>query len=151
MKKYILFSVFFSMFFSISGIAQSTNDKITGVWWNEEKTSRVEVYEENGKYYGKVVWLKDNTNPDGTTPRKDYNNPDTKLQSRQLIGTRILTGLTWDASDKEWDSGQIYDPKTGKTYSCYAVLQKDGKLFLKGYVLGMPFLGKSTLWSRYEK
>jgi uncharacterized protein (DUF2147 family) len=31
------------------------------------------------------------------------------------------------------------------------VLQKDGKLFLKGYVLGMPFLGKSTLWTRYEK
>lgn len=130
--------------------AQNANKKIVGTWWNEEKTSRVEVYEENGTIYGKVVWLSDNTNKDGSTPRTDYNNPEAKLKNRKLIGVRILENLRWDADDNEWDDGQIYDPKSGKTYSCYAELQKNGKLFLKGYVLGMPFLGKSTLWTRYS-
>lgn len=137
--------------FLLSMNAFAQNQTITGIWWNQEKTSRVEIFEEKGKIYGKVVWLKDNTNPNGSTPRKDYNNPNDKLKSRTLIGTRILNGLTWDTDDNEWEDGEIYDPKTGKTYSCYAVLQKDSKLFLKGYVLGMPFLGRSTLWTRYEK
>lgn len=129
---------------------QAQNKKITGVWWNQEKTSRVEVYEENSKIFGKIVWLEDNKNKDGSSPRTDYNNPKIELQKNKLIGTRILKNLRWDADDMEWTKGEIYDPKTGKTYSCYAVLQNDGKLFLKGYVLGMPFIGKSTLWTRYQ-
>ena len=137
-----------ALLFTITLNAQ--NKKITGIWWNEEKTSRVEVYEENGKIYGKVVWLSNDTNPNGTSPRTDYLNPDGKLKTRKLIGVRILKNLTWDADDEEWTDGEIYDPKSGKTYSCYAELQKDGKLFLKGYVLGMTFLGKSTLWTRHS-
>jgi len=131
-------------------IATAQSEKIIGVWWNEEKTSRVEVFEKNGKYFGKVIFLKNNTNPDGSTPRLDYNNPDKNLQKRELIGTLILKNLIWDDDDNEWDDGEIYDPKSGNTYSCYAKLEKDGKLFIKGYVLGMPFLGRSTLWTRYN-
>ena len=134
----------------VAVLAQAQNKKIVGVWWNQEKTSRVEIFEENGKIYGKIVWLEDNKNKDGSSPRLDYNNPEPELQKRKLLGVRILKNLRWDADENEWDSGEIYDPKTGKTYSCYAELQKDGKLFLKGYVLGMPFIGKSTLWTRYQ-
>ncbi len=127
------------------------NKKILGIWWNEERSSRIEVYEHHEKIYGKVVWLKDNTNPDGTTPRTDYENPDESQRKKPLIGQPILKHLYWDKYDEEWEDGEIYDPKNGKTYSCYAELQEDGKLFLKGYVLGMPFLGRSTLWTRYEE
>jgi uncharacterized protein (DUF2147 family) len=134
----------------ITLFTQAQNKKIIGVWWNQEKTSRVEVYEENSKIFGKIVWLEDNKNKDGSSPRTDYNNPKIELQKNKLIGTRILKNLRWDADDTEWTKGEIYDPKTGKTYSCYAVLQNDGKLYLKGYVLGMPFIGKSTLWTRYQ-
>jgi uncharacterized protein (DUF2147 family) len=133
-----------------STVAMAQNKKILGVWWNEEKTSRVEIFEYHHKIYGKVVWLKDDKNPDGTTPRKDNNNPDEKLQNNPVVGMQILKHLHWDEYDNAWEDGEIYDPKTGKTYSCYAELQKDGTLFLKGYVLGMPFLGKSTVWTRYK-
>lgn len=129
---------------------QNPNQQIEGIWWNEEKSSRVEVFEENGKIYGALVYLKDNKNPDGTTPKLDNNNPEEDFQSRKLVGLRILTDLEWDEDDNEWDDGEIYDPKSGNTYSCYAHLQKDGKLYLKGYVLGMPFLGRSTLWTKYQ-
>lgn len=129
---------------------QAQNKKIVGIWWNQEKTSRVEVFEENSKIFGKIVWLEDNKNKDGSSPRTDYNNPKIELQKNKLIGIRILKNLRWDAEDIEWSKGEIYDPKTGKTYSCYAVLQDDGKLYIKGYVLGMPFIGRSTLWTRYQ-
>lgn len=133
-----------------SFFVKAQNSKILGVWYNEEKTSRIEVFEKDGKIFGKIVWLKDDSNPDGSKPRTDYNNPEAKLKSRQLIGVVMLKNLRWDADDNEWDSGEIYDPKSGKTYSCYAELQKDGGLFMKGYVLGMPFLGRSTVWTRYK-
>ena len=129
---------------------QAQNKKIIGIWWNQEKTSRVEIFEENSKIFGKIVWLENNKNKDGSTPRTDYNNPKLELQKNKLIGTRILKNLVWDADDSEWSKGEIYDPKTGKTYSCYAVLQNDGKLFIKGFVLGMSFIGKSTLWTRFQ-
>ena len=144
------FIVFIVLSYAFVLNPHSENKKIIGEWWNEEKSSRINVYEEGGKIYGKISWLKDNTNPDGTSPRLDYNNPEAKHKKRQLIGVRILKDLAWDEEDSEWDDGEIYDPKSGKTYSCYAKLQKDGKLYLKGYVLGMPFIGRSTLWTRYK-
>ena len=125
------------------------NKKIIGIWSNQEKTSRIEVFEENSKIFGKIVWLENNKNKDGTSPRTDYNNTKIELQKNKLIGTRILKNLHWDTEDKRWNKGEIYDPKTGKTYSCYAVLQNDGKLFIKGFVLGMSFIGKSTLWTKH--
>jgi len=140
-----------TLFFAAATLlGKAQNNKILGIWWNEEKTSRIEVFEKDGKIFGKVVWLKEDNNPDGSKPRTDYNNPDAKLKTRKLVGVQILKNLRWDADDNEWDSGEIYDPKSGKTYSCYAELQKDGGLFMKGYVLGMPFLGKSTVWTRYQ-
>jgi uncharacterized protein (DUF2147 family) len=130
--------------------SQAQNKKIVGIWWNQEKTSRVEIFEENSKIFGKIVWLENNKNKDGSTPRTDYNNPKLELQKNKLIGTRILKNLVWDADDSEWSKGEIYDPKTGKTYSCYALMQNDGKLYIKGFVLGMSFIGKSTLWTRFQ-
>jgi uncharacterized protein (DUF2147 family) len=149
MKKTGFIAAFICLSLMVVG-QQEANKKILGIWWNEEKTSRIEVFEENNKIYGKIVWLEDNTNPDGTAPRTDFENPDESKRNRKLIGQRILFGLEWDDDDNEWDDGEIYDPENGKTYSCYAKLQKDGTFFLKGYVLGMPFLGRSTLWTRYN-
>lgn len=124
-------------------------DEIIGIWWNEERTSRVEVFKQNNKYHGKIVFLKVNTNPDGTTPRTDYNNENEALQSRELLGLTIMKNLAWDADENDWEDGEVYDPKSGSTYSCYVKMQEDGKLYLKGYVMGMPFLGRSTLWTRH--
>lgn len=148
MRK-ILSTTLFSVLV-LSAFAQNQTKKILGVWWNEEKSSRIEIFEKNNKVYGKIVWLHKNSNPDGTTPRRDFNNPEEDLQKRPLIGVIILKDLVWDDGDTEWDDGEIYDPASGNTYSCYAKLQKDGKLYLKGYIMGMTFMGRSTLWSRYN-
>lgn len=122
-------------------------DDIVGIWWNEEKDGRVEVFKKGDKYYGKIEYIKKNENPDGSSPKKDLNNPDEKLRDRVLMGTVILKDLEWDG--EEWEDGEIYDSKSGNTYSCFARLQKDGTLYFKGYI-GFSLIGRSTIWTRYR-
>jgi uncharacterized protein (DUF2147 family) len=82
-------------------------------------------------------------------PPLDTENPDPALRSRSKIGIHILTGLKFNLKEKEWESGRIYDPKNGKTYDCYGWFENDpNKLFLKGYVVGIKWLGRSTEWTR---
>jgi uncharacterized protein (DUF2147 family) len=144
-------SVLLSAIFTLFAMASSAqNDKIKGIWWNPEFTIRAEIYEKDGKFHGRIVWLKDDQNPDGSKPRTDINNPNKKLAGRRLIGATILTNLHWNEAQKEWHNGEIYDPKTGSTYGCYAYMLNDNKVYLKAYVWGMPFLGKGTIWTRYK-
>jgi uncharacterized protein (DUF2147 family) len=135
---------------SFSSFAQKS-DAILGIWWNEEKDGQVEIYKVGSEYRGRIVYVKENVNPDGSSPKKDNLNPNEKLRSRVLMGTTILTGLKFDAGDKEWAEGTIYDTKSGNTYSCYAKLNSDGTLYFKGYMMGMRFIGRSTTWTRVKK
>lgn len=145
MKKFLLALCLLVGFHSF---AQKPDD-LVGVWFNEEKDGKVEVFKKaDGTYSGKIVWVKNDFNEDGSKPKRDRKNPDEKLRNRVLSGLVILNGLRWDASDKEWEGGQIYDTKSGKTYSCYCKLQPNGTLYFKGFVTGMPFLGRSTVWTR---
>jgi uncharacterized protein (DUF2147 family) len=135
---------------SFSSFAQKS-DAILGIWWNEEKDGQVEIYKVGSEYRGRIVYVKDNVNSDGSSPKKDNLNPNEKLRSRVLMGTTILTGLKFDSGDTEWADGTIYDTKSGNTYSCFAKLNSDGTLYFKGYLMGMRFIGRSTTWTRVKK
>ncbi len=41
----------------------------------------------------------------------------------------------------------IYDPTSGRTYSCNARMEGDDRLFLRGY-FGIKLLGRTTTWTR---
>jgi len=133
-------------FYFLAGVAQEA-DKIAGVWWNDEKTTKIEVKKVDGKYIGTIVYMIPEKYENGAAP-KDKENPDEKLRSRSLVGLQILSGLVYDSKAKEWKSGVIYDPKSGKTYDCYAWLEGDDLLKLKGFVAGIRWLGRSSEWYR---
>ena len=125
--------------------------KIAGIWWNEEKTSKIEVKEEGGQFVGTIVYIIPEKYVNGE-PEKDNMNPDVKLRSRSRLGISILSGLRYNSSEKQWLDGRIYDPKNGKTYDCYAWFEKDSNLlYIKGYVAGIKWLGRSTTWTRTMK
>lgn len=125
--------------------------KIAGIWFNDSKTSKIEVEEENGKFTGTVIYINPEKYVNGE-PEKDHQNPDVKLRSRSRLGLQILSGLKYNDSDREWQGGRIYDPDNGKTYDCYAWFDKDANtLYLKGYVVGIKWLGRSTTWTRTTK
>lgn len=144
MKKLII--LLFVALYSAASIAQEA-DKILGIWWNEEKTSKIEVKKEAGKYIGTVVYMIPEKYENGLPP-KDDENPDPKLRERSIVGLQILNGFEFDANKKEWKNGTIYDPKSGKTYDCYAWFEGEELLKLKGFVMGMRWLGKSSEWYR---
>ncbi len=89
-----------------------------------------------------------NNNSDGSTPRVDEYNPNEAKQSVPLLELVILKGLEYNATEKQWQNGTIYDPENGKTYECFCELNDDGSLYFKGYVLGITWLGRSTTWTR---
>ena len=131
----------------LSAHAQSKADDILGVWWNAEKTSKIEVYKTGDKYFGKIVHLVEPNDASGK-PKVDKDNPDAKLRNRPLQGMVILKGLKFDGGG-EYEDGQIYDPKSGKTYSANAELVNKNKLDLRGYV-GISLIGRTSSWTRAE-
>ena len=146
MKKY-LFTAITILFVPLFLHAQA--NKIEGTWYNDEKTSTIEITKgTNGKYVGKINWL-DEPNEYGK-PKLDKENGDSKLAKRPILGLTIVKNFIYDSKSKKWEEGSIYDPDNGKTYDCFAWFE-DGNfsnLYLKGYVAGIKALGRKTIWTR---
>lgn len=130
---------FCALIMTISLYAQSA-DPIVGKWQNPSGEGKIEIYKKNDKFYGKLFWVKD-------ADKKDVNNPKENLRSRRIQGLEILTNFT--KSGKSYEDGQIYDPKSGKTYSCKMTLKGTNQLDIRGYV-GVSFLGRTETWKRIE-
>ena len=117
-----------------------------GVWLSEDKTGKIDIYKAKGKYFGKLIWGKTMYEPNGITSRKDVKNKDEKLRGRNLKELIMLYDFTYH--DGVWDGGEIYDPYSGKTYSCTLKL-KDGKLNIRGYI-GVSLFGRTSVWERVK-
>ena len=90
MKNYRLTLLLFISVLFLSGnlLAQDYKaDDILGIWFNEEKDAKVEIYKENGKYYGKVIWLNEPNEPATGLPKLDDENEDESLQQPAGDGT----------------------------------------------------------------
>ena len=142
-----MFALLIGLLMGINLSAQSykAND-VLGIWFNEEKDAKINIYEENGKYYGKIIWLDEPNEPDTGEPKLDDENPDEKLQKRPIMGLMLVKDFVFDGDDV-WDDGEIYDPKSGKTYSCYLKFDSKDKLKVRGYV-GFSWIGRTTYWTR---
>jgi len=145
MKKSLIFAALL-LFVTLKVSAQA--DRVLGFWLTEKKTSQVEIYKTPaGKYEGKLAWIKDPLDENGRV-KTDKDNPNASLRNRPLKGIVLLKDFSYNASSKEWTGGTIYDPENGKTYDAYMWFADDGTLQIKGFVLGMRFLGRSTSWTK---
>ena len=139
-SKVLLFSF---IFIGIAVVAKAQTDPIEKVWYNQEKTAKIQVYKaKDGRFYGKMVWLKEPL--ENGKPKVDKENPDEKKRNTPLIGLILLRGLEKDG-DNEYDNGKIYDPKNGKTYSC-KITHKGNTLDLRGFV-GISLIGRTSTWT----
>ena len=143
--RYLVWIIMLLLASPLVGYAQEGQD-VLGEWYTEERKAKVEIYACGDAYCGKIVWLKEPNNPDGT-PKVDDENPNEALRSRKIIGSNILTGLIYEG-EGEWDDGEIYDPESGKTYSCLMELE-DGILEVRGFI-GLSLIGRSQTWTRVE-
>lgn len=136
------------VFTVFQGLSQEfkAND-IIGVWLNEDKDAHVEVYKDGDNFFGKIIWLKDPIDEETGKPKLDDENSDEALQNRPVMGLLLLKDFVFD--EDEWEDGTIYDPKNGKTYSCYMELLSEDELKIRGFV-GITWIGRTTYWSRVK-
>lgn len=120
-------------------------EEILGKWQDEEGTTIIEIYEENGLYNGRIVWLLDSLDIQGNKILDVYND-NTSLRSRKLIGIDLIYGFQY--YDGYWRKGKIYDYHSGRTYNGRIVVKDE--LRLSGYYGVLSFLGRTTKWSRPE-
>ncbi|MFT3912121.1 MAG: DUF2147 domain-containing protein [Ferruginibacter sp.] len=142
MKKIMIVAAV--LFTSVTACFAQKADAVKAVWLNDKKDAKVEIYKSGDKYFGKIIWLKEMYETDGKTIKKDSKNSNEALRNRDLVNMVILSGFTFD--DDEWTGGELYDPKSGKTYKSNMKL-KNGNLEIRGYV-GSPMFGKTTVWTK---
>jgi uncharacterized protein (DUF2147 family) len=104
--------------------------------------SHVEIYESQGKYYGKVVKLLQN---DAVTVCSLC--PGNK-KNQKVMGMNVIEGL--ESYRDYWKGGIILDPKNGNEYSCSVWFENGDKKVLK--VRGKHWTGlfRTQTWYRVE-
>ncbi|MFW5886802.1 MAG: DUF2147 domain-containing protein [Bacteroidota bacterium] len=131
----------------VSHILQHDESSITGTWLTEEGDGKIQIYQKNNKYHGKIIWLKEPMNPTTKKPQTDSKNPNEELRNRQVIGLVVLKNLKYNPGEKKWEEGTIYDPKTGSSYKCTIELKDKNTLNVRGYI-GFSLVGRTTTWKK---
>lgn len=130
---------------SCASYAQKTDD-ILGKWLNASGEGHIEIYKKGDKYFGKLSWIKEPNDENGK-PKTDIKNPNPSLRNKPVFGIELLKDFIFE--DKRWTDGSIYDPKSGKTYSCNLTLKDYNHLNVRGYI-GISLIGRSEVWKRVK-
>jgi uncharacterized protein (DUF2147 family) len=130
--------------FAITCVAKASDERqsqILGNWITEPKDGIIQISQSaDANYEGRIVG--------GSHPgRLDDKNPDATQRSKPLRGQVILRNLHYDGAG-QWSGGTIYEPDSGRTYSCLVELIAPDSLKVRGFI-GISLLGKSQIWTRY--
>jgi uncharacterized protein (DUF2147 family) len=141
MKKILVYTLLFLW------IANAQSQTVVGKWKTiDDETGKAksvaEVYENSGKFYGKVLEIIEPEHRHkvcSACSGSDYN--------KQILGMVVIKGLTKNGT--EYNSGKILDPKNGKLYKCYITLESKDKLKVRGYI-GISLFGRTQYWYRVK-
>jgi uncharacterized protein (DUF2147 family) len=140
----VLVILFISGFNAVFG---QNKDALIGKWLTAKGDAQILIYPSGNKFSGRIVWLKKPNDSSGK-PETDDKNPDQSLSRRPILGLEILKGFNYTENGL-WEGGTIYDPKTGRTYSCRISLADGDKINVRGFV-GISMLGRTETWSRFR-
>lgn len=109
----------FALLFAVAPGALSAAEPVTGRWLTAEKDAVILVAPCGKTLCGTIE--KFLVAPPQGNDQRDINNPDPAKRKRRLLGTPILSSFT---ADGDLWRGQIYDPKSGKSYR--SVIRRKG-------------------------
>ena len=128
--KYLVFIVL-----CVLAFAKADAQQVTGTWKTIDDESgvvkaHVEIYERDGKIYGKVAKILDKNAPKNAL----CINCDGELKNAPILGLEIIQGL--ERKGNVYKGGDILDPENGKTYTCKIWLDDDNlnQLKVRGYI-----------------
>lgn len=133
------------LFLSLLSFAQDKPTDIVGIWKSGgNDPAKIQIYTVGDKFYGKIIWL-DKPAINGKQ-RVDLLNPDKTKRAENIVGLQILNDFKFNGSNT-WEGGTIYDPKSGKTYSCTIKFNANNSIKVRGYI-GISLLGRTEIWTR---
>ncbi|WPY97471.1 DUF2147 domain-containing protein [Christiangramia sp. OXR-203] len=119
---------------------------VLGKWENRNEegvvNSIIEVYEKDGKIYGKVDRIMREEDRDRLCTKCEGD-----LRNKPVEGMEIMQGLVKDG--EEYSDGTIVDPKTGKEYRCKIWIDEEEPdvLNIRGYI---ALFYQTRTWQRAE-
>ncbi len=140
--RIILFAFFITQSFAMFG-----QDTPIGVWktiddeTGDEK-SYLEIYEQSGKLYGKIVKILSGESDALCDQCKG------KMKDKPILNMVIMDGL--ENKSNYWGGGTILDPESGSTYRCKIWLPKDDNDILKVRGIHWTGLYRTQTWYRVK-
>lgn len=92
-----------------------------------EEKSVIEIFERNGKVFGKIVKIFTQEDPDPICEACPENDP---RHRKKIIGMEIIQNM--EKMDNEYSQGSILDPQDGKIYRCKLWIEEEN-LKVRGY------------------
>lgn len=138
----IFFSLFICLFClglhaqSPSGIWKTVDDE------TDTAKSHIEIFEQDGKFYGKIIKLLD------SEPGVVCDNCSGNKKDQPILGMVILESL--ESYNDYWSSGLILDPENGNEYKCSVWFEEKNTEELK--VRGKHWTGlyRTQTWYRVK-
>jgi uncharacterized protein (DUF2147 family) len=140
MKNLKIIAIIFFLIISFSSkinskVAIDEAEKIVGIWFTDDKTSKIQIYKNESQYFGKIIWM-------ATKESKE------DLKVKPKVGYQIFRKFTFEGKNV-WSGGQVSDPRSGMTVSGKMTLKDENTLNVRGY-LGAPMFGKTVVLLRVE-
>lgn len=145
MKK--LISLLLMLMLAVTG-AMAQADKVCGTYKAVQNgaASKVKIFKHGDGYRAQIFWVEHPKNEDGSI-KLDTKNPDAAKRKTPMDKVILIDKVKYNAKDKTWESGKIYDPTSGKTYNVELSIKDAKTLTVKGK-LG-PF-SKKLYWTRLD-
>lgn len=143
----IFFSFIFLFQILYAPLAWCSNHSPIGTWISiddetNQPRSEIQIWESNGKLYGKVVKIYPRPGDKGICEKCPG-----AFKNKPIKGLTIMWGLR-PAGRNVWSDGEILDPKKGKIYNLKITLSENGRtLSVRGHI-GISLLGRTQVWRR---
>jgi len=143
MQKFVL--LFSLLLFTF--VLSAQNSSPLGLWKTiddetKEAKSHMELYEKNGKVYGKITKLL--LKPADTVCEKCKG----EKANKPLVGMILIDGLV--KSGEQWKGASILDPVTGNYYDCTIWLSESNENELKVKGKHWTGLSRTQTWYRIK-
>lgn len=145
----LIITIFTSLCCNAQNALNNNADNIVGQYEGVQQGYKFKakiVKLNNGTYRAQVFWLEKNCDEQGNK-LLDVKNPDKSLRSTPSDQVVLFSGLVYDEKHHEWNGTKIYDPLRGIRAKLVATFAADGRLRLKGSLLG---ISETVYWKKIK-
>lgn len=153
-KRLSIFALLLFTLVSIGAAAQSSlnakPDNIVGIYQGVQEGYKFKTRISrltNGTYRAQVIWMEHDRDEQGHK-LLDEKNPNKDLRTTPADCIVLIDGLRYDEKKHYWADAKIYDPLRGIKANVRCWFDEQGKLRVRGSLLG---ISETVVWTRIKE